>query len=175
MIRARRARSRPSPEPILSPRLRARTSSRSSPALHQLDIVEVCHCGALGFATGATRFVLGHRDTLSLCPHHRFRDTLSLNPRRPRQRVAGEPRLIGGLGVALDLAQRLPTPRRDLVGAASGFGEATASRLAQPVEGAALRQTGGVAPFAKLVAEIVRTVALAVLRDQEGEMAARRR
>src|SRR5262249_38663712 len=34
-------------------------------------------------------------------------------------------------------------PRRDLVGAASGLREAAASRLAQPVECAALRQPGG--------------------------------
>jgi hypothetical protein len=47
----------------------------------------------------------------------------------PRQRIAGEPRLIGGARVALDFAQRLPGPCGDLVGAASKLGEAARGGL----------------------------------------------
>jgi hypothetical protein len=52
--------------------------------------------------------------------------------------------------------------RHDLVCAASGLGVSAAGRLAQPVCAAALRQSGGVAPFAKALAEMVVAVRLAV-------------
>jgi len=87
---------------------------------------------------------------------------LCLYERRPRHRVARQPRLIGGGGVANKFFQRsVSADRHDLVAAASGFREPSARRLAQPVRLAALRQSGGVAPVAKLFAERVAAVRLA--------------
>ena len=94
---------------------------------------------------------------------------------RPRHRIAGEPRLISGGGVADKLFHRhVPADRHDFVAAASGFRQPTTRRLAQPVRLAALRQSGGVAPVSKLLAECVAAVRLAGRGDQERQMLARR-
>src|SRR5262245_4762176 len=62
--------------------------------------------------------------------------------------------------------------RHDFVDAASGFREPTTCRLAQPVRLAALRQTGGVAPFAKALGEMVAAIWLAGRGDQKCQMLA---
>jgi len=78
----------------------------------------------------------------------------------PRHRIAREPRLIGGAGVADKLFhRRVPAVRHDLGAAAFVFGEPAASRLAQPVCAATLRQFGRVAPFAETLAEMMFTAA----------------
>src|SRR5262249_46269461 len=64
--------------------------------------------------------------------------------------------------------------RHDLVAAASVLGVPTASRLAQSMRAATLRQSGGVAPFPKSSAEMVVAVGLAGRGDQKRQVFARR-
>jgi hypothetical protein len=65
-----------------------------------------------------------------------------------------EPYLIGRFGVAKKLFRcRVAADGHDLFFRASGLGEPSACRLAQPVRLASLLQSGGVAPLSKLFAE----------------------
>src|SRR5712671_1034839 len=85
-----------------------------------------------------------------------------------RHAVARHPRLICGLGIALDLGQRLVAgDGRDHVGAASSFGQTTSSGLAQTMGACPLRQAGRVAGFAKPIGEACRHERLAECRRQE--------
>src|SRR5215471_20979789 len=84
-----------------------------------------------------------------------------------------EPYLIGRFGVAKKLFRcRVAADRGDLFFRASGLGEPSACRLAQPVRLAALRQTRSVAPIAESFAEMIRAVWLAGRGDQERQVLA---
>src|SRR5262245_50655378 len=68
--------------------------------------------------------------------------------------VPGHARLIGRLGVALDLLEAgVAADGGDLMNGAAGVGESRQRRLAQAVEDASLRQPGGSAPSSELIAE----------------------
>jgi hypothetical protein len=82
--------------------------------------------------------------------------------RRPRHRITSEPRLIRRFGVADKFFhRRVSAVRHNLVCAASVLGVPTASRLAQPMRAATPRQSGGVAPFAEALTEMIAAIGFA--------------
>jgi hypothetical protein len=92
-------------------------------------------------------------------------------PPLPRHRRTRQLRLIGGLGVALDLLERrVAADRGDLMHRASSLGEPTAGGLPQTMEGTRARQSGLVAGFGKPRGEGVRIERLAALRHDEGQL-----
>jgi hypothetical protein len=91
------------------------------------------------------------------------------------ERLAREPLLVGGLGVACHLGEGAMAGNGfDLVDAASGIGEPRRCRLAQPMK-RAVRQTGIVAAITPPIAKAVRRERRAVLGHQESQVAARHR
>src|SRR5262249_62179766 len=93
----------------------------------------------------------------------------------PRHRIARESSLIRSLSIAGHLVKaRMSADGGNLVGAAPGFREPPACRLAQPMRRAMLGQSGRVTPFPKALAEMVAAVWLAGRGDQKRQMLARR-
>jgi hypothetical protein len=93
-----------------------------------------------------------------------------------RHRLARQPTLVRGLGVALNLFERLVSADGGyLMRSAAGVGEPASAPLCVG-HGTSIRAVAGVvAPSAKLFAEIVWAVTLAALCRQQVEIARRRR
>nr|WP_246401502.1 hypothetical protein [Gluconacetobacter dulcium] len=100
---------------------------------------------------------------------------LAIRCLKPGQRALRQPLLIRAEGVSLHFLERAMTGHgRDFVVGAAKFSQALGRCLAQAMR-RAMRQSGFIAPFTEFVAEALRRVGRATLRQKECLPAARAR